>query len=174
MPSAHEFLTTLAIVLCVAAVTTVVFQRLRQPVVLGYILAGLIVGPNVPIPLVADPLARGGGLVALSRVLVLHPVLVLLALRRHGFDPGVIPDDPADLAESLRDLGYAAEVPLADQPTGPSFAIDDDACPRRRHARRVLRRLLQKGKIGGHHTEIGHFTRGLPDHEKSDAAVQED
>ena len=30
-------------------------------------------------------------------------------------------------------------------------------------------RLLQKGKIGGHHTEIGHFTRGLPDHEKSDA-----
>ena len=124
---------------------------------------------GAPIPLVADPLARGGGLVALSRVLVLHPVLVLLALRRHGFDPGVIPDDPADLAESLRDLGYAAEVPLADQPTGPSFAIDDDACPRRRHARRVLRRLLQKGKIGGHHTEIGHFTRGLPDHEKSDA-----
>ena len=54
MPSAHDFLATLAIVLCVAAVTTVVFQRLRQPVVLGYILAGLIVGPNVPIPLVAD------------------------------------------------------------------------------------------------------------------------
>ncbi len=54
MPSAHEFLTTLAMILCVAAVTTVVFQRLRQPVVLGYILAGLIVGPNVPIPLVAD------------------------------------------------------------------------------------------------------------------------
>ena len=54
MPSAHEFLTTLAMVLCVAAVTTVVFQRLRQPVVLGYILAGLIVGPNVPIPLVVD------------------------------------------------------------------------------------------------------------------------
>jgi len=54
MPSAHEFLATLAIVLCVAAVTTVLFQRLRQPVVLGYILAGLIVGPNVPIPLVAD------------------------------------------------------------------------------------------------------------------------
>ena len=34
--------------------TTVIFQRLRQPVVLGYILAGLIVGPHVPIPLVAD------------------------------------------------------------------------------------------------------------------------
>lgn len=50
----HNFLTTLALVLCTAGVTTVLFQRLRQPVVLGYILAGLIVGPHVPIPLVAD------------------------------------------------------------------------------------------------------------------------
>ena len=48
------FLTNLAMVLCVAAVTTVVFQRLRQPVVLGYLLAGLIVGPYLPVPLVAD------------------------------------------------------------------------------------------------------------------------
>lgn len=55
MHSAHEFLKALAVVLCVAAVTTVVFQRLRQPVVLGYIIAGLITGPHVPIPLIADP-----------------------------------------------------------------------------------------------------------------------
>src|SRR5262245_39298575 len=41
-------------VLCVAAVTTVVFQRLRQPVVLGYLLAGLLIGPHLPFPLVAD------------------------------------------------------------------------------------------------------------------------
>ncbi len=54
MHDAHEFLRALTIVLGVAAVTTVVFQRLRQPVVLGYIMAGLIVGPHVPIPLVAD------------------------------------------------------------------------------------------------------------------------
>jgi CPA2 family monovalent cation:H+ antiporter-2 len=54
MQDAHEFLRALTIVLCVAAVTTVVCQRLRQPVVLGYIVAGLIVGPHVPIPLVAD------------------------------------------------------------------------------------------------------------------------
>jgi len=50
----HEFLKALAVVLGVAAFTTVLFQRLRQPVVLGYIMAGLIVGPHVPIPLVAD------------------------------------------------------------------------------------------------------------------------
>ncbi|MBI4229611.1 MAG: cation:proton antiporter [Planctomycetes bacterium] len=55
MHDPHEFLQALTLVLCVAAVTTVLFQRLRQPVVLGYILAGLIVGPHVPIPLVADP-----------------------------------------------------------------------------------------------------------------------
>ena len=54
MEPAHDFLKALSVVLGVAAVTTVLFQRLRQPVVLGYILAGLIVGPHVPIPLVAD------------------------------------------------------------------------------------------------------------------------
>ncbi|NUN68081.1 MAG: cation:proton antiporter [Bacteroidetes bacterium] len=54
MTDIHAFLNAITIVLCVAAVTTVLFQRLRQPVVLGYVLAGVIVGPHVPIPLVAD------------------------------------------------------------------------------------------------------------------------
>jgi CPA2 family monovalent cation:H+ antiporter-2 len=54
MHDAHAFLAALTTVLGVAAVTTVLFHRLRQPVVLGYILAGLIVGPHVPVPLVAD------------------------------------------------------------------------------------------------------------------------
>ena len=54
MHDAHAFLQNLALVLCVAAVTSVLFQRLRQPVVFGYLLAGMIVGPHVPIPLVAD------------------------------------------------------------------------------------------------------------------------
>ena len=51
----HSFLQNLAVVLCVAAVATVVFQRLHQPVVFGYLLAGMIIGPYIPIPLVADP-----------------------------------------------------------------------------------------------------------------------
>src|SRR5689334_5567590 len=39
----------------VAGVTTVVFHRLKQPVVLGYILAGIIIGPHTPpIPLIRD------------------------------------------------------------------------------------------------------------------------
>jgi Kef-type K+ transport system membrane component KefB len=42
-PHNFHLLTVLAIILCVATVTTVVFQRLRQPVVLGYLLVGLYV-----------------------------------------------------------------------------------------------------------------------------------
>jgi CPA2 family monovalent cation:H+ antiporter-2 len=38
----------LAIILGVAAIVTFVFQRIKQPVVLGYILAGFIVGPHTP------------------------------------------------------------------------------------------------------------------------------
>src|SRR5262245_13755354 len=54
MDGAHELLRAITVVLGVAAITTIVFQRLRQPVVLGYIVAGLIVGPHVAVPLVAD------------------------------------------------------------------------------------------------------------------------
>lgn len=54
MENAHTFLENLALVLCTAAVTSFVFQRLRQPVVFGYLLAGMLVGPYVPIPLAAD------------------------------------------------------------------------------------------------------------------------
>lgn len=54
MHGLDDFLQNLTIVLATAAVVAVLFQKLRQPVVLGYILAGLIIGPYVPIPLVAD------------------------------------------------------------------------------------------------------------------------
>jgi CPA2 family monovalent cation:H+ antiporter-2 len=50
----HSFLEDLGLVLCVAAVTSVLFQSIRQPVVVGYLIAGMVVGPNVPIPLFAD------------------------------------------------------------------------------------------------------------------------
>jgi len=35
-------------VMIVAALVTLLFHRLKQPVVLGYILAGLIIGPHTP------------------------------------------------------------------------------------------------------------------------------
>src|SRR6476646_2225848 len=54
MENAHTFLENLALVLCTAAVTSFVFQRLKQPVVFGYLLAGMIVGPYLPTHLAAD------------------------------------------------------------------------------------------------------------------------
>lgn len=52
----HEsFIHDFAIVLAVATVTTVLFRLIRQPSVLGYLFAGLLVGPHVPLPLFADP-----------------------------------------------------------------------------------------------------------------------
>jgi len=48
MGNPSTFLQDLALVLCVAAVTTVLFHRLRQPPVLGYLLAGLLLGPHFP------------------------------------------------------------------------------------------------------------------------------
>lgn len=45
----------LAIVLAIAALTGLVARRFNQPGILGYLFAGLIVGPYIPIPLFADP-----------------------------------------------------------------------------------------------------------------------
>ena len=54
MEHSTEFLRDLAIVLMVGAATALVFQRLRQPTVLGYILAGVLIGPHVGPMVVAD------------------------------------------------------------------------------------------------------------------------
>ncbi|MGO9060821.1 MAG: cation:proton antiporter [Candidatus Binataceae bacterium] len=51
----HSFLEDLALVLCVAAVATVLFQLLRQPLVVGYLVAGMAVGPYVPLPIYVSP-----------------------------------------------------------------------------------------------------------------------
>ncbi len=46
------FLQDLAMVMIIAAVVAIIFRRFGQPVVLGYILAGLVIGPHTPmIPL---------------------------------------------------------------------------------------------------------------------------
>lgn len=55
----HEigFIRDLAVVMIVAGATTILFQRMRQPVLLGYILAGMLIGPHTPGVLVGDPRA---------------------------------------------------------------------------------------------------------------------
>jgi CPA2 family monovalent cation:H+ antiporter-2 len=44
----HNFLEDMALVMCVAALATVICQLLHQPLVVGYLVAGMVVGPNVP------------------------------------------------------------------------------------------------------------------------------
>lgn len=50
-----QFIRDLALILGAAGVITLLFKRLKQPVVLGYILAGLLVGPNFHLfPTISD------------------------------------------------------------------------------------------------------------------------
>lgn len=77
----QAFLRDLAVVLCVAAVTSVLFQRLRLPAVPGYIIAGLVVGPHVPIPLVAD-VGTVQTLAQLGVVLLMFSIGLEFSLRR--------------------------------------------------------------------------------------------
>jgi monovalent cation:H+ antiporter-2, CPA2 family len=44
----QNFLEDMALVLCVAAIATDLCQWLHQPLVVGYLLAGMVVGPHVP------------------------------------------------------------------------------------------------------------------------------
>jgi CPA2 family monovalent cation:H+ antiporter-2 len=77
----HGLLQDLALILIVAAFTTVLFQKLKQPVVLGYLLAGLIVGPYVPIPLFAD-MDRIHTLSELGVILVMFAIGLEFSFRR--------------------------------------------------------------------------------------------
>lgn len=53
--AAHFFVRDLALILGTAALATVIFQRLKLPVIVGYLLAGMVVGPLTPWPLIHDP-----------------------------------------------------------------------------------------------------------------------
>ncbi|MDR5855122.1 cation:proton antiporter [Caballeronia sp. LZ062] len=48
MHHAIGFIQDLAVIMAIAGVVTVLFHRMRQPVVLGYIVAGVIIGPYTP------------------------------------------------------------------------------------------------------------------------------
>ena len=98
----------------------------------------------------------------------MHPVRVALALADHG-QPVDLPAYPWELVASLRDWGCAGR-PAEERHEPPSLAIADDPCPRRRHARTVLQRMLRMGKVGvGYHTEFGNFYRGAAAHERRQA-----
>lgn len=48
MHGLHDLITDLALILVVAGIVTLLFKRLKQPLVLGYIVAGFLVSPHMP------------------------------------------------------------------------------------------------------------------------------
>ena len=48
MHSLPPLISDLALILIVAGLVTVLFKRLKQPLVLGYIVAGFLAGPHMP------------------------------------------------------------------------------------------------------------------------------
>ena len=48
MAELPDMIQDLALILIVAGVVTLIFKKLKQPLVLGYIVAGFLVSPNMP------------------------------------------------------------------------------------------------------------------------------
>jgi hypothetical protein len=114
--------------------------------------------------------ARGRtGLAAVGQAVGAHPVEVAIALAAHGQSLEIDANDP-DMVRNVRNWGLSGD-PLADEPDDDVIVgIDDDPCPRRRHARRVLQRLLRMGKVGAnYHTAADHLYRGVPADQRHEA-----
>lgn len=78
----HEsFLTDIALVLGVAALTSSISYKLRLPSVLGYLIAGFIIGPYIPIPIFADP-HRVESLSEFGVILVMFSIGMEFSLRK--------------------------------------------------------------------------------------------
>ena len=121
MSDAHLFLKDLTVVLGVAAVTTVLFQRLHLPVVLGYLLAGLLVGPHVPIRLVVD-VATIHTLSELGVVLLMFSLGLEFSLRKLvRLGPRVALVAVVEVGLMLT-LGYLAGQLLGWSPLASAFA----------------------------------------------------
>jgi CPA2 family monovalent cation:H+ antiporter-2 len=81
MNGSAVFLQDLAVILVTAAVTTVVCQRLRLPVIVGYIIAGLLVGPYTPLHLVTN-LEATRTFAELGVILLMYSIGLEFSLRR--------------------------------------------------------------------------------------------
>ena len=77
-----EFLKDLAVIMVVAGCTTLIFHRLRQPVVLGYILAGVLIGPHTPPFSLITNEATIRGFADLGVVLLMFSLGLEFSLRR--------------------------------------------------------------------------------------------
>ncbi len=94
----ESFVYDLGMVLGVAAVTSLIFRLLKQPSTLGYLVAGLIIGPYIPGPLFADP----------ERVHALSEFGVILVMFAIGLEFRI-----AKLLQVLPVAGFAALVQMS-------------------------------------------------------------
>jgi hypothetical protein len=127
------------------------------------------VRPDGPEVVLAGPPARmdpDDPLTALAWATWAHPLRVALALAAHG-QPMDAVGYPDEIIGQLRLWGLDGAPP---PPDAPSLEVEDDPCPRRRHARTVLRRLLRMGKVGAqYHTEFDNLYRGSAPDDRRDA-----
>ena len=127
------------------------------------------VRPDGPDVLLAGPPARmdpADPLSALAEATWSHPLRVALVLAAHGQAMDA-PGYPPEIVSEIRRWGLDGSPP---PPDAPSLEVEDDPCPRRRHARTVLRRLLRMGKVGAqYHTEFDHLYRGAAPEDRHDA-----
>lgn len=94
-----------------------------------------------------------------------HPVVAA----RHLLAAGHPLQEAGSFAPELIAGGRLPGDDEGDADDGPP-GIDDDPLPRRRQARRLLRRLFGMKKIGPmHHTAVDHLYRGVPADERAEA-----
>lgn len=109
----HALIQTLALVVGTAAVVTVMFQRLRLPVVLGYLAAGLLVGPYTSVWFVADA-AVVSTLAELGVILLMFSIGMELSVR------GVVGVGGATIVAALIEVGVMILLGIA---VGQAFGL---------------------------------------------------
>ena len=80
-PPSATYLADLGLIVGVAAVCATLFQRLGLPIVLGYLLAGFLVGPSAPLGLAVEP-GIAYGLSDLGVILLMFSLGLEFSLRR--------------------------------------------------------------------------------------------
>jgi CPA2 family monovalent cation:H+ antiporter-2 len=149
MHDSHAFLHNMAVILCVAAVTTVLFQKLKQQVVLGYLLAGFLVGPHGTAAFAVEP-AFAQTLSELGVILLMFSLGLEFSLRKL-LKVGATSATIAVIECSLmlwggyslgRALGWA---PLESVFTGALVAISSTT---------IIVRVFAEQKVRGRFTEL--------------------
>lgn len=120
-----------------------------------------LAGP--PLSLGRAPEAYPTPIARLAMQAGVHPVRAAAALAELGIPDEEVHGFSPELVAALLGAAPDPEAIELQQEAPPSLDIEDDFCPRRRHARRLLRRLLGMKKVGaGYHTAFDHIYRGAP------------